>query len=406
MNSIPAMQHRPFDAPGNPRVHVAFGADPYPTARAALESMPLHRIAAGARVLLKPNAGRKASPGMGITTHPDVVAAAIDAFTEAGACVEIGESPITGVNTMEAFESSGIAEIARRRNCPLIDMDERAAVEIQVPDGKAVRRLQVCAAVLEHDLIVSIPVIKTHMHTGVTLAVKNMKGCLWRKSKVELHMIPEIQGENEKTLNLAIADMASVLRPHLALIDGTTGLEGLGPSAGTPRQLGMVLAGTDAFAADAVACHLIGLRPEDIPHLRLGASRGYGIIDLRQIEVTPGDWLQHRQSFAPAPENISIQFPNVNVLDRNSCSACQSTVLLFLQNHRQKLFDYFPKETPVNIAIGKGHDDLPPQTLCIGNCTARHRKNRVFVAGCPPVGSAILRALELDAPTPETTENR
>ncbi len=75
--------------------------------------------------MLKPNIGRSVQPGTGITTHPQVVAAAIDAFREAGADVAVGESPITGVTMLNAFESSGITAIAKTRNCPLVDMDVR-----------------------------------------------------------------------------------------------------------------------------------------------------------------------------------------------------------------------------------------------------------------------------------------
>jgi uncharacterized protein (DUF362 family) len=68
------------------------------------------------------------------------------------------------------------------------------------------------------------------MHTGVSLAVKNMKGALWRRSKVELHMLPAVPGVAERSLDVAIADMSAALRPHLSLIDGTVGLEGLAPA--------------------------------------------------------------------------------------------------------------------------------------------------------------------------------
>jgi uncharacterized protein (DUF362 family) len=84
--------------------------------------------------------------------------------------------------------------------------------------------------------------------------------------------------------------MASVLRPHLAIIDGTVGMEGLGPSAGQKKPLDVVVVSADAFAADAVACHLMGTRAEHIPHLRIGAERECGVISLDQIAVFPEDW--------------------------------------------------------------------------------------------------------------------
>ena len=384
----------PFLAPGTrPSVHVAAGAGAYDNARAALSGLDL-APARGKRVLLKPNAGRIAAPGAGITTDPRVVAAAIDAFDEAGADVSVGESPITGVKALDALEATGISAVAAERGCPVIDLDKRPAVEIDAPEGTAMQKFEICADVLEHDLIVSIPVMKVHMHTGVTLAVKNMKGCLWRRSKVDLHMLPPTQGSEDKSLNIAIADLASVLRPHMALIDGTVGMEGLGPSAGTPRALDAVVAGPDAFAADAVACRLMGKDAATVPHLAIGAKRGYGTIDLTAIDILPGSWRESAVDFEPPPENLSIEFPNIEILDRNSCSACQSTVLLFLQKYGDEIFDYFPEAEKIRIAIGKGHDDLPPKTLCIGNCTEQHWAGRISVAGCPPVGSAILRAIQ------------
>jgi len=375
-----------------PAVSVAQGGGPYANTRRALESVGLLPVR-GKRVLLKPNVGRVAMPGSGIVTHPEVVAAAIDVFREAGAEVAVGESPIVGVDVHEAFAAAGMAAVAGHRGCPLIDMDRRPCVEVPVPEGQVLHSLKVCPEAMEFDFIVSIPVMKTHMHTGATLAVKNMKGCLWRRSKVELHMLPALAGSKDKPLDVAIADMASVLRPHLAIVDGTVGMEGLGPSAGRPKPLDAVVVSADAFAADAVACQLMGMAAEHVPHLRLGAERGYGVIDLDRLAVTPDHWRDAASPFAAPPANLTIEFPNITVLDRNSCSACQSTLLLFLNRYKDQIFDYFPSQTEIHVAIGKDHAELPVGTLLIGNCTAHHRQKGIFVPGCPPVGSQILAAL-------------
>ena len=343
-----------------PSVHVAQGGGPYANTRRALTLVDLRSVL-GKRVLLKPNVGRVASPGSGIVTHPDVVAAAIDAFREAGADVAVGESPIVGVDVQEAFAASGLASVALARGCPLIDMDRRPSVTVPVPEGQVIHSLQVCPEVMEFDFLVSIPVMKMHMHTGVTLAVKNMKGCLWRRSKVELHMLPAIAGSKVKPLDVAIADMSSVLRPHLAIVDGSTGMEGLGPSAGRPKTLDAVVVSGDAFAADAVACQLMGTAAEKVPHLCLGAQRGHGNIELSHMTVTPDHWRDFVSPFAPPPEDLMIEFPNITVIDRSSCSACQSTLLLFLTRYKDRIFDYFPSETTIRIAIGKGHTELPEE---------------------------------------------
>ena len=374
-----------------PQVYVAAGEGAYKNTINALNKIDLSP-AKGKKVLLKPNAGRLASKGEGITTDPQVVAAAIDAFKQAGADVSVGESPITGVNAMEAFESTGITAVTLERNCRLIDMDKRPFVPLEIPEGRAIKEIKVCADVFDHDIIVSIPVMKIHMHTVATLSLKNMKGCLWRRSKVDLHMLPMLNDMNEIPLNVAIADMSGVLRPHLSIVDGTVGMEGMGPSGGKAKKLGLVVAGTDAFAVDSIACRLMGLCAEDIPHLRMGAERGYGLIDIEKIKIHPETWMNLVSPFSPPPDNLSIEFPEFNILDKNSCSACQSTLILFLKKYGKVIPDYFPENTAINIAIGKGHDKVPKNTICIGNCMAKFKQQK-FVKGCPPVGSEILKTI-------------
>lgn len=399
-----SLQPTPFiDDMSHPYVHVATGEGAYDNTRQVLSQINLD-VVKGKRVLLKPNAGRIATADSGITTNPQVVAAAIDAFLEAEASVAVGESPITGVKTMEAFEATGIASVARERNCPLIDMDARQPIHVIIEDGVALQSLKVCPEVLEYDVVVSIPVMKTHMHTVVTLAVKNMKGCLWRRTKVDLHMLPPIEDLNDKPLNIAIADTASVLRPHLSIIDGATGMEGLGPSAGQAKKLDLVLAGIDPLAVDAVACSLMGLNAEDVPHLRICAERGYGVIDISRIQVNPARWHDFISPFEPPPDTLSIQFPGITILDEMSCSACQSTVLMLLNRYRRQVFDSFSRQENVTIAIGKGHLSIPCGTLCIGNCTAQYKKQGVFVPGCPPVATQILEMISENKPE-ESSDN-
>ena len=371
-----------------PEVFVASGGEAYAVARQALAQASL-AFASGARVLLKPNAGRMTQPMSGVDTHPEVVAAAIDAFSEAGAQVAVGDSPIAGVRSLEALEQCGIAAVARSRNVQVLDLDRRPPVSVQIEDARAIQQLKVCADVLEHEFVVSIPVMKTHMHTVVTLAIKNMKGCLWRRSKTELHMLEPVAWSTERSLDVAIADMATVLRPHFAIIDGIIGLEGLGPGAGTAKPLGAVVVSHDAFAADAVACRLMGLDASQVPHLRLAAERTGSVIDVHHIDVSPQHWVTYSSRFTPPPTELSLDFPGVKVLDKNSCSACQSTLLLYLQRYGNHLFEYFGPERPVPVAIGKGHDSVPLGTLCLGNCTMAHRNAGPFAPGCPPVPSVI-----------------
>ena len=374
-----------------PKVYATKGSDPYDNTRAVLSKMDISHFK-NKKVLLKPNAGRIAKPGSGITTNAQVVAAAADAILENSAEVDIGESPIWGVKALETLEAAGITKIAEKRKCRLVDLDAGNFVKIAAPDGIAVQSFKVNKKLLDYDIVVSIPVMKMHMHTGVSLSIKNFKGCLYRRSKVKLHMLPPVEGDNEKPINIAIADMSGVLRPHLAIIDGSIGMEGLGPSAGEPKPLGVVIAGFDPFATDAVACKLMGISALEVPHLKIGAERGYGVIDINNIAVLPKCWKEWSSPFERPPQNLSIEFPNTVILDRNSCSACQSTLYLFLKRYHKNLQDIIKNED-IQFAIGKGHTNLSEKTICIGNCTASFGKRQHFIQGCPPVASAILCAV-------------
>jgi prephenate dehydratase len=376
-----------------PVVHVVKGDDPYANTIKALSNIDCTPVK-GKRVLLKPNLGRIGPPESGIVTNPQVIAAAIDFFRDAGASFcAVGESPITGIDVMEAFRVSGVEEVCKQRNCPIIDMDIRKPVDMVLPNAVALEKVSVCADVFDFDILVSVPVMKMHMHTGVTLSIKNMKGCLWSRSKVYLHMLPPVPYCDDKPLNVAVADMASILYPHIALIDGTTGMEGLGPSAGSPKPLGVIVVSTNALAADTVACEIMGVAPNSIPHLRILHERGTGSIDTSQINIKPDHWRSYISQFAALPQNLAIEYPDVTILDENSCSACQSTLLMFLKRYGSDLKEYFP-DTTVTAAIGKGHKEIPANALCIGNCTRKFRDHTIYVSGCPPVASSILKAIK------------
>ena len=261
-------------------VVVSKGKDPYQTTIKALQASPLPEMR-GKRILIKPNAARLARPGQGITTHPLVVKAIIDHLKEIGVKeMAIGESCIFGVDAQTAFRWTGMKEIAEEKRIELIDLDQENPTEIQIPKGTILRKIKVATILKEFGVVISVPVMKTHMHTRVTLSIKNMKGLLWRREKARFHQLrcDETITQGDKELDIAISDMASVLFPRLAVIDGTVGMEGMGPAYGKMKKMGVIVVGGNALSADAIASRLMGFDPESIPHLRLSARKGLGEI--------------------------------------------------------------------------------------------------------------------------------
>ena len=374
---------------------VSKGRTPYQTTRKALQMFPLPDLK-GRKVLIKPNAARLASPGEGITTHPLVVAATIDHLKERGIRdLVIGESCIFGVKAQEAFRVTGMKEVSEREEVDLIDLDQSEPMEITIPGGKVVKKIKVPVILRDFDFIISIPVMKTHMHTQVTLSLKNMKGCLWRKEKARFHQLrcDRKLTKGFKELDIAISDMASVLFPHLAIIDGTVGMEGMGPAYGRSKKTGIIIVSNNALSADGIAARLMGIDPEEVPHLKLSAEKGLGEIVPEKIFIEPKDYLKWTTPFHPPPFRISIPFPDVIVHEEGSCSACLSTLLVFLQDYHPQLTDYRLQDGKIHIGIGKHLNDCPEGTILLGNCTSKMKKRGTFIQGCPPVSSETFRRL-------------
>ncbi|MDP3013047.1 MAG: DUF362 domain-containing protein, partial [Candidatus Subteraquimicrobiales bacterium] len=240
-----------------------------------------------------------------------------------------------------------------------------------------------------------VPVMKTHMHTRVSLSIKNMKGLLWRREKARLHHLrsnKKITGVH-KALDYAISEMATILFPHIAIIDGTVGMEGMGPAYGRPKEMGIVLVSRNPLSADAVAARLMGFNPENIPHLKLCSEMGLGGIQLQKISIKPKNYLKWENPFEPPPSEFSIPYPDVMVYDEGACSACLSTLIVFLKKYHSKLNPYYLDDKKIHIGIGKNLDRCPEGTLLIGNCTSKKKKQGLFIQGCPPVASHIARTL-------------
>ncbi len=382
--------------PHRPICAVARGTDVRTTVFEALSSIDLPDLN-GKRVLLKPNIGRNVPARTGVDTNPDVTEAVFELLRgRYDATFFIGDSPILGVDCREAFANSGHGGFLEREGIEFIDLDSRRPITLEIPDGRVLKRIKVTGFLHEFDYVISIPVLKMHMHTGASLGYKNMKGMLYKREKVKLHQLhmPEAkEAYGHKELDLAIADLALVLEPDLVVCDATYGLEGMGPSAGDRRQLDTVIASTDYLAADIVALAVVGLDIAHVPHLQLIAEQKGGVTSLAGITTIPEDIERFRTAFAIPPTDIVIENHLVTLLDEGSCSACQSSVYLFLKNNEALIGDYIGECGHFNIAIGTDVEDVPEDTFLIGNCTVCHKDKGTFLVGCPPSQTIVMETV-------------
>jgi hypothetical protein len=260
----------------------------------------------------------------------------------------------------------------------------------------------IASQVFEFDLLLSLPVAKRHMHTGVTLGIKNLKGCLYRREKVRYHQL-EYDPQNvypEKTLDTAITDLATVLLPDLTVVDGYIGMEGLGPSGGDSVCSDFAVASFHPLGADVAACKMMGISAEAIPHLRVISERLSLPIGVDDYSIIPEGYCDNIISYKSPPEDIAITYPDVKLCDRDSCSACLSTVMFFLKRFKTDMGQYLDDDGILRIAIGKKVEEsfITDKTILVGNCARSKSGKGVFVAGCPPVPTRIYQKVTGDEP--------
>ena len=362
----------------------------------------------GKTVLLKPNVGREVEPRLGINTNPDVVRAVFEYFKERfKANYLIGDSPIIATDTKKAFMQSGYSTLLNNKELQFIDLDDKPPIELEIPKGKILKKIKVTGYWNDFDYIISIPVLKMHMHTGASLGFKNMKGLIYKRNKIKLHhfQAPKIiehlkkSMQKVKELDVAIADLSHILKPDLAVIDASYALEGMGPSSGNCVKLDTIIASTNYLAADIISLAIS--QPDwslkDVPHLKL-ISELYPEApkNLEDIKTFPESIQQFIKPLEPPPTSINIKYKNVNLIDIESCSACLSTIFNLLKHNKDFIDEHFTAEQPLNLAIGKGitQSDLYSDTFLIGNCTYEHHENGVFIKGCAPVESTILKIIK------------
>jgi uncharacterized protein (DUF362 family) len=232
----------------------------------------------GKRVLLKPNLVEYERDTV-INTHPAVIGAAIEAFLKLGAKeVKVGEGPGHRRDTDGLLLASGLYPFLKDTKTQFVDLnlDDIRRVPLQ-SDFMGIDSLYFADTVLQSDLLVSMPKLKTHHWAGMTLSMKNLFGIVpgikygWPKNFLHWHGIDQ-----------SIVDVNSTIRSHFAIVDGIIGMEGNGPIQGTPKPVGVVVFGDDPVAVDATCARVAGLNPEKMDYL-MKASRFLGNVDEARI---------------------------------------------------------------------------------------------------------------------------
>jgi len=354
-------------------------------------------VKSGDVVHLKPNLVYPYPPPL--TTDPRVIGAVAKLCFEAGAKrVLIGDSSAysrkVGMGTGQwtnrwVMEQLGIFEVARDTGAEVVDFDEGEWVDVEIPDGVILRHVPIARSILDADVLINIPVMKSHLETLASLGLKNYHGIIPDFWKVQWH---------KDEISQKVVDIHKCVSTDLTVLDAIVAMEGLGPRLGGPVNMDLVFASSDVVALDAVAAEVMGYGADAIETTRLAASQGLGIGDLSKIEVIGEQIAQVHRNFRKPDLRIEGIYPGFTILKGGPCQHCYGRTKIFME----ALIDsQLPDNAGIHtIVLGINPrqpelSEIEGDVAFLGDCAISTCANfryalgprAINVEGCPPICS-------------------
>jgi uncharacterized protein (DUF362 family) len=258
---------------------VARGSDPKALTRRTIAAIGgIERfVRSGNDVIIKPNiCVDYRSFEYGATTNPEVVATLVELCLGSGARqVKVMDLPFGG-SPGRAYATSGIADAVKAVGGQMEVMNRAKFRETKIPAGRDITSWQVYQDILTADLVIDVPVAKHHSLARLSLAGKNLMGVILNRNLMHTN------------LGQRIADVVSLVRPRLTVVDAVRTLMARGPTGGNlddVRLTNTVIASHDLVAADAYAATLFDLTGAEITYVKAAADMGLGTLDLGSVKI-------------------------------------------------------------------------------------------------------------------------
>lgn len=269
-------------------------------------------------VMIKPNMIYASRPEEAETTHPAVVEAMVALCKEAGATVKVGEQTGWHCDPELSFTVTGIKDAALIGGADeVVNWDTDEYVDVKVPNARSFARVKLPKSLVEADVIISLPKMKTNAVQLATLGIKAWIGALHNSMRTFIH-------KNSLDMGWACTDIVKALgkRLKLTLIDGIVGMEGSGPHAGLICHPKVIIASQDVVAFNAVTCEVMGFHPLEIPATQVAMKDGLGTADLDEIDVV-GERIEDVVYPFKRPVNQYVsRYPNVREFVGGACQGC------------------------------------------------------------------------------------
>ena len=240
----------------------------------------------GMKIAIKANLVTFLKPESAATTHPSLLCALVKMLVEHGANVVVGDSPgglYNAVYVGRVYAATGMRAVEQVGGRLNYDFEER---EANYPEGTVCRNFRYTAWLDEADVIINFCKLKTHGMMAMTCGAKNMFGTIPGTVKPEYHF----RYPDPRDFARMIVDLDEYFKPRLTIVDAVTCMEGNGPTGGTPRRMGALLAGENPHKVDLVCAGLIGLKREEVPTLEAALERGLipDSVEKLTVEGDPG----------------------------------------------------------------------------------------------------------------------
>lgn len=336
-------------------------------------------VSHGDRVLLKPNLN-----GVEGCTDRKLVESLIQLLSDFSVGkVFIAESTFGDRQmTNMFFHKTGYSELAGKYGIDIFNLNESEAVEVEVKAPLVLGKLRIAKEVYEADRIINLPNMKVHYATGITLALKNLKGLLVGNAKRHCHEIG---------LDKAIVDLNNTIRPHLNIVDAISCMERMGPRGGDIVTLDLIMAGENAAEVDCVGCAVMGYDIDEVRHLKYYIEAND--VDPAKIEVVGERIEDVRHPFKKVTLS-SIVPGRFRILDRNACSSCMNAFLLscsLLDGDSPGSADVYMGSI---IDVREASDGM---SIAFGNCCPEDPVFDIRIKGCPPYPFALKECLKRNA---------